>query len=182
MNCPSIRVDRWQINSLTFQLTQFKSLLKNKSFQAYDQWFATEKSICKYWFNNWMGASVICHEILWNIGFAKILKSVQRQFQLKYVDFFLFQGEWGEIWKMHALWFETWILNRSASPESESGDLGANQLGKPWMRSWKASWCSCWSYDDPVADTVDIQIYVSWGTWLGEQWMNSWISDSDAQD
>ena len=38
------------------------------------------------------------------------------------------------------------------------------------------------SYDDPVADTADIQIHVSWGTWLGEQWMNSWISDSDAQD
>ena len=187
MNCPSsVKESRgyfsWQTNSLTFQTTQLKSLLDIRSVQKHmisnlvdKKAFASIDLIIELvpeWF------AIKFFEI-WVL--QKSPNQCNGSSSWNMLTFFLFQGEWGEIWKMHALWFETWILNRSASPESESGDMGANQLGKPWMKSWIAD-AHAGLYDYPLADTADIQTHVSRGTWLGEQWMNSWISDSDAQE
>ena len=82
----------------------------------------------------------------------------------------------------------SWIADNKADSCADAdlvayadSDVDANQLGKPWMKSWIAD-AHAGSYDDPLADTADIQTHVSRGTWLGEQWMNSWITDSDAQE
>ena len=143
-----------------------------------------KKSISKYWFNHWIGAWVICHKILWNMGFAKIPQISATAVPAEICWLFSFSRESGEksekctrcgsrpefLTGVHRGEWEWW-----------SGRQPTWQTMDEKQNSWIAD-VHVGSYDDPVADTADIQIHVSWGTWLGKQWMNSWITDSDAKE